>query len=153
MMPAPNTVHDAFISLSEGKYINIQHILRIFAEAVRQLQNKLDRRQLYSARKLLNSTHSVLLRQLLGLSIFRRYKIAELSVEFIVIGEESGSGPGASMRFRLAHGRMERKRIRQARVKVSGDDQKVAEFRVDGELIDSVVISNKDNMCSSLQEK
>ena len=145
MMPALNPERDVSISLSDGQHINMRHLLRIFAESVRQSQRELDGRQLYLARKLLNSTNPGVLRQLLGVFTFRRYKIAELSVEFAIVRDKAGSAPDRPMRFRLAHGRMKRESVRQASVKVSGGDQALAEFRIDGELIDSVVISDVCN--------
>lgn len=144
-MPALNPERDVSISLSEGHRINMRHLLRIFAEAVGQSQKRLNRKQLYLALKLLRSTHPGLLRQLLGLLTFRRYKITELSVEFAVMLEKTSSAPNSPMRFRLAHGRIKRERVRQASVKVLGGDQALAEFRIDGELIAAVVISDVCN--------
>lgn len=142
MMTALNPERDIFISLPGGQHINMLHFLRIFAEAVGKAQKKLDRRQLFFARTLLNETPPGFLRQLFGELTFRRYQITELSIEFAVLQRKTKSTSNAPMRFRLANENMKRERVPHAILKVLVDKQVLAEFRVEGEIIASTVISD-----------
>lgn len=138
-MSAFKHVSEASICLSEGTYIDIQHLLGIFAGSVVLAQRRLVTRQLILAQELLNSTRPGFFRQLLNVFSFSQYRIAEMTVEFFVIAEDSDSEPNTQARFRFAHEHIEYERMRQASIRVSEVDQ-VAEFRVGEKLISILTI-------------
>lgn len=139
-MPAFKHVSGSSICLSDGKDIDTQHLLEVFAEAVALAQSRLDRRQLGLAQKLLDSTQPGLFRQVLNALSFSRYQIAEMTVEFFVTAEESYSEPNTPFCFQFAHEHIELERKRQASIRIYEADQKLAEFRVEGKLISMLTI-------------
>lgn len=139
-MPAFKHVSEASICLSDGTDIDIQHLLGMFAGTVALAQRRLDKRQLSWAQKLLDSTQPGFFRQVLNVFSFSRYRIAEMTVEFFVIAGESDSEPNAPFRFQFVQDHVEHERKRQASIRVSDEDQKLAEFRIEGKLVSMLII-------------
>jgi hypothetical protein len=155
-MSARNPAHRrSLIKLTpDSPYVEIGHLLWLFAASIRRTQTNLDKKQVYLAQSFLSSIRlKPLIKQLLGLISFRRYKISELLVEFAIIEENKASSPGAPIFFRLIQSPLNETSARHASIKVIVNIQICAEFRIDDEITASIVISNKYNMCSGLQEK
>ena len=135
----PKHVCEASICLSEGKYIDIQCLLRIFASTVTLTQKKLYKRQIYLAKNLFDLTQSGFLRHVLNVFCFSSYRIAEITVEFFVTEKECGSVPNTPSCFQLVGERVAHEHIRQASIKVFEADSILAEFRVGEKLISTLI--------------
>ncbi len=139
-MPKPNLTQRLRVQLtSEGQDIDVQNLLKSLTAVVQATQKNLDKKQLNVAQEFSNSTGTnPLTKQLRSLINFRRYAIADLSVEFGVIEDKRKLPKDVRTRFRLAQDPPSGSRVRQASITVSGGDEPHAEFRIDGELTAAV---------------